>query len=123
MQHLISIRAIALAALLVSGSCGLALAQPAGAPSAPWPRAAQLSGGAAMLVLAAILWGSTFVIIKDALADITPVLYLLIRFSLSSLLLLSFSLDFFVFVVVSLSSLSLSSSCLCRHLSSCRIDK
>lgn len=42
------------------------------------------------LVLAAILWGSTFVIIKDALADITPVLYLLIRFSLSSLLLLAF---------------------------------
>lgn len=50
MHHLISIRALALSALLASACCGTALAQPAGAPSAPWPRAAQLSGGAAMLV-------------------------------------------------------------------------
>ena len=50
MHYLISIRALALSALLASASCGMALAQPAGAPSAPWPRAAQLSGGAAMLV-------------------------------------------------------------------------
>ena len=36
--------------MLASGNCGLALAQPASAPSPPWPRAAQLSGGAALLV-------------------------------------------------------------------------
>jgi len=50
MRHSSSIRAIALAALLATGYCASALAQSAGAPSAPWPRAAQLSGGAAMLV-------------------------------------------------------------------------
>lgn len=46
--------------------------------------------GELALVIAAILWGSTFVIIKDALADITPVLYLLVRFSISAVLLLAF---------------------------------
>ncbi len=46
--------------------------------------------GELALVIAAILWGSTFVLIKDALADITPVLYLLVRFSISAVLLLAF---------------------------------
>ncbi|MEI6547506.1 MAG: hypothetical protein WCN85_10870, partial [Burkholderiales bacterium] len=50
MRHLSSIRALALSTLLASACYGTALAQPAGAPSAPWPRATQLSGGAAMLV-------------------------------------------------------------------------
>jgi hypothetical protein len=50
MQQRFSIRALALSALLASGCCSLALAQTSGTASAPWPRAAQLSGGAAMLV-------------------------------------------------------------------------
>ncbi len=46
--------------------------------------------GEAGLVIAAILWGSTFVVVKDALADISPVLYLALRFWLSALILLLF---------------------------------
>ncbi len=40
------------------------------------------------LVAAAIVWGSTFVVVKDALRDISPVLYLAIRFGAAALLML-----------------------------------
>ncbi len=35
-----------------------------------------------------MLWGSTFVVVKDALADASPILYLAIRFAVAALLLL-----------------------------------
>jgi hypothetical protein len=50
MRHPFSLRALALTAMLACGPCSLATAQTADTQSAPWPRAAQLSGGAAMLV-------------------------------------------------------------------------
>lgn len=40
------------------------------------------------LALIALLWGGTFVIVKRALSDVTPVLYLAIRFTLATVLLL-----------------------------------
>ncbi len=40
------------------------------------------------LVLAAIVWGSTFVVVKDALRDISPLLYLAIRFGAAAVLML-----------------------------------
>ena len=42
----------------------------------------------AALALVAVVWGSTFVLIKDALADISTVYFLFLRFSLASLCLL-----------------------------------
>jgi drug/metabolite transporter (DMT)-like permease len=42
------------------------------------------------LVVAAMIWGSTFVVVKDALGDISPVLYLAIRFWVAAALLLLF---------------------------------
>lgn len=44
------------------------------------------------LALIALIWGTTFVLIKNALADVTPVLYLAIRFSLAAALLALFFL-------------------------------
>ena len=40
------------------------------------------------LAVAAMIWGSTFVVVKDALVDISPVLYLALRFWMGSLILL-----------------------------------
>ncbi len=40
------------------------------------------------LAVAAMIWGSTFVVVKDALEDISPVLYLALRFWMGSLILL-----------------------------------
>ncbi len=40
------------------------------------------------LAMAAMIWGSTFVVVKDALVDISPVLYLALRFWAGSLILL-----------------------------------
>ena len=42
------------------------------------------------LLLATIIWGATFVIIKSALSDISPMLFVSIRFSLAAFLLLPF---------------------------------
>lgn len=39
------------------------------------------------LALVALIWGSTFVLIKRALNDVTPILYLAIRFTIAALLL------------------------------------
>mgnify|MGYP000139977050 CR=1 FL=1 len=39
------------------------------------------------LAVAAMIWGSTFVVVKDALVDISPVLYLALRFWMGSLIL------------------------------------
>ena len=36
------------------------------------------------LALIALIWGATFVMIKRALDDVTPVLYLAIRFSIAA---------------------------------------
>jgi drug/metabolite transporter (DMT)-like permease len=44
--------------------------------------------GELSLFVAAVLWGSTFVLVKDALGDISPVLYLAIRFAIAAVLLL-----------------------------------
>jgi drug/metabolite transporter (DMT)-like permease len=46
------------------------------------------SRGELALAIAAMIWGSTFVVVKDALGDISPVLYLAIRFWSGSILLL-----------------------------------
>lgn len=40
------------------------------------------------LVFNALVWGATFVVVKDALRDITPLLFLALRFSLATLALL-----------------------------------
>jgi len=42
------------------------------------------SRGEWAIAIAAMIWGSTFVVVKEALADITPVLYLAIRFSVGA---------------------------------------
>lgn len=44
--------------------------------------------GELALVIAAAFWGSTFVVVKDALGDISPILYLVIRFWIGAALLL-----------------------------------
>jgi drug/metabolite transporter (DMT)-like permease len=44
--------------------------------------------GELSLFAAAVLWGSTFVLVKDALGDISPVLYLTIRFAIAAVLML-----------------------------------
>lgn len=38
------------------------------------------------LLVAAFLWGSTFVVVKDALVDSSPILYIAVRFSVAALL-------------------------------------
>jgi drug/metabolite transporter (DMT)-like permease len=38
----------------------------------------------ACLLLNVVIWGSTFVVVKDALANISPILFLALRFSLAS---------------------------------------
>lgn len=43
-----------------------------------------------LLLLVALVWGSTFVIVKQALAEIRPLAYLAVRFALACLLLLPF---------------------------------
>jgi drug/metabolite transporter (DMT)-like permease len=40
------------------------------------------------LVFVCLIWGSTFVLVKNALADVSPALFLAIRFSIASVLLL-----------------------------------
>ena len=42
------------------------------------------------LAMAAMFWGGTLVVVKDALVDVSPVLYLALRFWMGSLLLLPF---------------------------------
>ena len=42
----------------------------------------------ALLVVATFIWGSTFVVVKEALTDATPIPFLAVRFTLASLLLL-----------------------------------
>jgi drug/metabolite transporter (DMT)-like permease len=42
----------------------------------------------AALVVNTIIWGSTFVVVKEALRDVSPVLFLALRFSLAALALL-----------------------------------
>ncbi len=42
------------------------------------------------LLLATTIWGATFVIIKSALSDISPMLFVSIRFSFAALILLPF---------------------------------
>src|SRR5271163_1355989 len=36
------------------------------------------------LLLCALIWGSTFVVVKDALADVSVAVYLAVRFALSA---------------------------------------
>ena len=42
----------------------------------------------ATLLLATIIWGATFVIIKESLNDVSPMLFITLRFSLAALLLI-----------------------------------
>ncbi len=44
--------------------------------------------GEGALLLMTVIWGGTFVIVKEALNDITPMLFIAIRFSIASLLVL-----------------------------------
>jgi drug/metabolite transporter (DMT)-like permease len=44
----------------------------------------------AILILVTIIWGATFVIIKVALTDVSPLIFVSIRFSIASLLLFPF---------------------------------
>ncbi len=46
--------------------------------------------GEGLLLLVTLIWGATFVIIKVALKDVSPVLFVTIRFSFATLLLLPF---------------------------------
>ena len=46
------------------------------------PRLAELA-----LAFVCLLWGATFVLVKNALDDISPTLFLAIRFSIASILL------------------------------------
>ncbi len=48
--------------------------------------------GESLLIFITIIWGATFVIIKGALTDISPMLFIAVRFSISGLLLLPFFL-------------------------------
>lgn len=48
--------------------------------------------GEGALLLATVIWGGTFVIIKESLSDISPMLFVTIRFILASLLMLPFIL-------------------------------
>jgi drug/metabolite transporter (DMT)-like permease len=41
------------------------------------------------LVLNTIIWGATFVVVKRALADVSPLLFLALRFSVAALALLA----------------------------------
>jgi len=42
----------------------------------------------AALVLNTVIWGSTFVVVKQALHDVSPVLFLALRFTLATIALL-----------------------------------
>ena len=44
----------------------------------------QRLGADSALVLIAFIWGATFIIIKRALTDVSPTLFLAIRFSIAS---------------------------------------
>jgi drug/metabolite transporter (DMT)-like permease len=55
---------------------------------APTPRHRALQAEAA-LVANTIIWGATFVVVKSALANISPVLFLALRFSLATLALMA----------------------------------
>jgi drug/metabolite transporter (DMT)-like permease len=48
--------------------------------------------GEGALLLMTIIWGGTFVIVKEALNDITPMLFIAVRFSIASLLVFTFLL-------------------------------
>ncbi len=51
--------------------------------------------GEAYLLFITLLWSGTFVIIKEALADSSPVVFLSLRFSLAAIILLPFALKYF----------------------------
>ena len=48
--------------------------------------------GEGALLLATVIWGGTFVIVKESLNDISPMLFITFRFSLAAILLLPFVL-------------------------------
>lgn len=50
----------------------------------PRPEARSHRGADLALIGVTFIWGSTFVIVKDALSDISPLLFLVLRFSLAS---------------------------------------
>lgn len=44
----------------------------------------------AALLLITVIWGGTFAIVKNALSDISPSLFIALRFSIASLILFPF---------------------------------
>ena len=52
----------------------------------PDPRKARRAEAA--LVLNTVIWGATFVVVKQALRDVSPVLFLAVRFTLATVALL-----------------------------------
>lgn len=58
-------------------------APPGALRGAPWARRAE-----AALVVNTIIWGATFVVVKQALRDVSPVLFLALRFTLATVALL-----------------------------------
>jgi len=54
----------------------------------PSPEAALQRRAEAALVVNTIIWGSTFVVVKQALRDVSPVLFLALRFTLATAVLL-----------------------------------
>src|SRR3990172_4066949 len=46
--------------------------------------------GESALILVTLIWGATFAIIKTALEDISPMLFITIRFAVSTLIILPF---------------------------------
>jgi drug/metabolite transporter (DMT)-like permease len=48
--------------------------------------------GELALVLTTLIWGTTFILVKDSLAEIAPVRFLVLRFALSAVLLFAISL-------------------------------
>ncbi|MFO7445501.1 MAG: DMT family transporter, partial [Ignavibacteriaceae bacterium] len=46
--------------------------------------------GEGALIIVTMIWGATFVIIKTALADISPMMFISLRFSIAALILLPF---------------------------------
>jgi drug/metabolite transporter (DMT)-like permease len=55
----------------------------------PFPRPARWSPDAA-LAANTLIWGATFVMVKDALADVSPLVFLALRFSIATLALIIF---------------------------------
>ncbi len=51
--------------------------------------------GEALLLLVTVIWGATFVIIKNALHDVSPLVFISLRFSTAAILLLPFVKFFF----------------------------